>query len=719
VAGILSNPSRDWSAIAKRNGGVRVASEKRALDVDWKKFNIEDFLFNHCSIVTSVATASNGYWIEPPCHELVNANGNAWTTPVLMATFKSFCGAENYYEHVQVPELSKGKILDAVLRPVVHVGRDGKKAEVMICDILVATSRIHSDIVDRILNNELTTMSMGCGLFGTLVTMSDGTRKRIEDIGAGEMVFTHKGSIKKVTKPVKTIWNGDLYSLKLDGRPESLDFTGNHRFFVASGIKECLCGCGEELPDGNLGSCFIKGHKVRVLNPMKKYSSEERMSIVKKIDTAKKLKGEWKALRDIKAGDYILTPVAQDSNSDYWMTEETARLLGLFLAEGCYRKVEDEYVAVEFSYSLSELDTLAKETADLLESEFGVKSSIYTREDCNQCVVRSVVDREVVAWFMENAGNYSHSKVLQEKIFQLPKSVLLSLFGGWFDGDGCCDFKNRSRLSGSTVSKRLAEQLDLLLFRCGIYHSYKITPTKIGKTDLIQRMAVHHLTIPSSEAYKLDGFSNKVIIRDIEKRTRWDFVDDYVMVRVKSNDQVRDIADNNIQIDVYCLEVEDDHSFLVGNVSAENCVAHVVTCSRCGKELSDDNDSCPHLENELMQEFVDKNGVRRIVAELCGRTYMKDGVLVGDPDSLEFIEASWVERPAYKGAVLNYMISEPTKKQASILQMSTKNLSSLFEDVLHMRVADTEGMMVLRVARAEILRRNREDIISRVASIVL
>jgi len=308
VVGLLNNPSRDWRAISSR-GGVRVASmQKRALEVDWNKFNINDFLFSHCTIVTSVTTAPNGYWIEPPCQELVNANGNAWTTPVLLATFKSFCGAENYYEHVQVPELSKGKILDAVLRPVVHVGKDGKKAEVLVCDILVATSRIHADIVDRVEEGELTTMSMGC-------------------------------------------------------------------------------------------------------------------------------------------------------------------------------------------------------------------------------------------------------------------------------------------------------------------------------------------------------------------------------------------------------------------------VAHVVTCSKCGKEISDDNDSCPHLDNELMQEFVDKNGVRRIVSELCGRTYLKDGVLVGDPDSVEFIEASWVERPAYKGAVLNHMISAPSEKHASIVSMSTVKLSSLWEDLSHMRVADTEGMIVLRVARAELKRRQQEDMISRVASI--
>jgi len=306
VAGILHSPSRDWNAISKR-GSIRVASDRRALDVDWKKFNVNDFLFSHCTIVTSVKTADNGFWIEPPCEELVNANGNAWTTPVLLATFKSFGNAENYYEHVQVPELSKGKILDAVLRPVTYVGQTGLKADVLYCDILVATSRTHGELVDRIEHGELTTMSMGC-------------------------------------------------------------------------------------------------------------------------------------------------------------------------------------------------------------------------------------------------------------------------------------------------------------------------------------------------------------------------------------------------------------------------LAHVVQCSKCGKEIKDDDANCEHLDNELMQEFVDKNGVRRIVSELCGRSFKRNGEWVGDPESLEFIEASWVEKPAFKGAVLNHMISEvDAEKHASILSLPSRKLAALFDDLPHIRVADAEGMLVLRVAREELLRRREEHLISRVA----
>ena len=159
VATILLDPAEDWRKL--KHGKSRIAAD-RNLSVDWKKFNQEDNLFVHSTIVSSVDVASNGYYINPPCDQLVNTNGNAWSTPVLLATFRSFVGKNNYFEHIQIPALSKGKILDAVARPIRFAGKDGKDADVLYVDILVAVDRKHSDIVKRIEDGELNAMSMGC-----------------------------------------------------------------------------------------------------------------------------------------------------------------------------------------------------------------------------------------------------------------------------------------------------------------------------------------------------------------------------------------------------------------------------------------------------------------------------------------------------------------------------------------------------------------------------
>jgi hypothetical protein len=158
VATILANPRHDWDMIC-HGSRIRIA---RDIEIDWKKFNQDNFLFSHCTIVASVALESDGHSIVPACLDLVNNNGNAWSNEVILATFKTFVGGENYLEHVQVPELSKGKILDAVARPVHFKDEKDREADIYYVDILVGTNRKHDDLVNKIASGELTTMSMGC-----------------------------------------------------------------------------------------------------------------------------------------------------------------------------------------------------------------------------------------------------------------------------------------------------------------------------------------------------------------------------------------------------------------------------------------------------------------------------------------------------------------------------------------------------------------------------
>lgn len=159
VSTVLPSPRRDWKKIA---GNVRTA---RKIDVDWDNFTSNKYLFSHVSIVSSVETEENGYYIKPACSELVNNNGNAWTNPILASTFKTFVGGHNFCEHVQIESESKGRILDAVLRPIKHIATEGpaagKSSDVHYCDILVATDRCHDDLCRSIVSGEMNSVSMG------------------------------------------------------------------------------------------------------------------------------------------------------------------------------------------------------------------------------------------------------------------------------------------------------------------------------------------------------------------------------------------------------------------------------------------------------------------------------------------------------------------------------------------------------------------------------
>ena len=198
VSGILVNPQEQWGRIKKdAMGKSRVAFRK--LDVDWKKYNTKDYLFTHDTACCSVETEENGYWIKPPCWELVNANGNAWTTPVLLASFKTFIGGENYLEHMQIPALSKGKILDAIARPVVHHSDKYGNANIYVVDVLVATERKHESLIERIESGKLNTLSMGticcyttCSICGKVIGDNDKNCEHI-DKHLGQMVTCQDG----------------------------------------------------------------------------------------------------------------------------------------------------------------------------------------------------------------------------------------------------------------------------------------------------------------------------------------------------------------------------------------------------------------------------------------------------------------------------------------------------------------------------------------------
>ena len=73
----------------------------------------------------------------------------------------------------------------------------------------------------------------GCFIAGTEITLFDGTKKNIEDIGLGESLIDLRGSKVKVQKLISYDYEGPIYSI--NGGPYF--FTPNHPFLTTSGWK--------------------------------------------------------------------------------------------------------------------------------------------------------------------------------------------------------------------------------------------------------------------------------------------------------------------------------------------------------------------------------------------------------------------------------------------------------------------------------------------------
>jgi hypothetical protein len=166
---------------AQNEGAVPKNHVNRVANVILRKADPKQYLLSHATIVASVDTyAPRGvktgrctnrgvqidvrypdFRIKPENHNIINNNGDAWERSLLLSTYRTFIGAPNYLEHIQLPELSKGFIVDAISRDL------GKTCYV---DILVGTDRKHGRLISDILSGDLSALSMGCISIFTICT---------------------------------------------------------------------------------------------------------------------------------------------------------------------------------------------------------------------------------------------------------------------------------------------------------------------------------------------------------------------------------------------------------------------------------------------------------------------------------------------------------------------------------------------------------------------
>ena len=90
-----------------------------------------------------------------------------------------------------------------------------------------------------------------------------------------------------------------------------------------------------------------------------------------------------------------------------------------------------------------------------------------------------------------------------------------------------------------------------------------------------------------------------------------------------------------------------------------------------------------------------QDGKDRICSELCGAVDENGNYI---EDSNKFIELSWVEHPAFAGAVVNEFVE--TNEIRAAREEERDELSKLFEGNLfeRLKVADTDSKIALRIA---------------------
>jgi hypothetical protein len=667
-----------WQGIRKQASSTATASKNlvaQAGEILGETFSPDRYLLTHCSIVASVdvdpvpnvklGSEKVGsrtitrkwadYYIKPECAQFVNNNGDCWSREVLMKSYRTFIGAYNFLEHVQIEEQSKGRIIDAVIRDV---------GPSLYVDILVATDRKHAQLVSDIESGKLGTLSMGCFLPGTMVSLADGTRRPIEDIQPGDMVLTHKGRAREVVNQQIRRRDWSLRRIQAVGVPDEIVTTDTHPFFVYRAPTTCACGCGEPLPTPKNGRKqskramsrrFKTGHDKRVFNPKNTYSLEEHRERKARLEALQEWVLEEVPAGELREGDLLCFPRAHFDHGHVPVSKERAALLGYYLAEGNLLKCKGDVCGVEFTFGLSEQDTYAAEVIAFLAREFPAASvATYTRLDRNTFTVRAT-DADTATWFHTHGGEYSSRKKVSPEVLLWEQDAHRALLGAWVSGDGHLD--GRGVTTAVTTSYDLACQLHLLAARCGMFASLQVgvqgrsveakqvvNGGVVMRDEATGRYPAFTLRFGQTQAQGLVGFTDKVVPNPTNKSQANRVLDGMVTFPVTS------ISSEPYFGFVYDLEVEEDHSYVVEGVAVHNCSCEFTLCSQCGNVAVDETDLCEHVKYSKLNTFFDARGQRRVVAELCGHTSH------GDTGGVHFIEASWVAVPAFAGAVMRNIL---------------------------------------------------------------
>lgn len=651
-----------WDEVRAQAMALKPAFGKRQARV-LQKYQPNKYLLSHCTIIASVDSEQVGlplgqqmvdglqidrryddFFVTPETTKYINNNHDCWERRLLMASFRTFVGAENYVEHLQIPEMSKGKIIDAAARDI---------GDSVYVDILVATNLQHQPLIKAVKTGQLQTLSMGCFIADTQVTMADGTRVPIQDIQPGDMVVTGKGRVREVINHQRRLGSWGMRTIHAVGLPTAITSTGTHPYYVLRPAKECACGCGETLvtkdrdPVRRLSKRFKRGHDKRIYNPNGTYSLEEARRLKQDVVEARKLRLERVRADELQEGDYLAFPKLEGQGET--ASPGRARLLGYFLAEGSFLKRKGRRVEVQFNFSLDERDTLVAEVVELLKSEFPEANEpwVQERKDRNTATVH-VTGRGVAPWFHRHGGEYSHRKRLSHDAMWWSTDAHAQLVEAWLRGDG--HQRETAALVGTTTSYDLACQMHTLMVRCGVFVRMEcvLNGRMVALDEAVNggvsvrgsngKLAAFNLCVPSTHASTL-GFE-----RSGGRKQHLRTIDGHVVFPITEIETFRHEGW------VFDIEVEEDHTYIADGAVVSNCQVGFTICTKCGNVAEDEAQLCSHIRYMKGNTFIDGLGRTRKIAELCGH-------ISAEPGSVRFIEASWVANPAFTGAVLRNILT--------------------------------------------------------------
>lgn len=424
-----------------------------------------------------------------------------------------------------------------------------------------------------------------CLLPGSLV-FSDRGPVPVESLSEADSVLVDAGVYRKVEKPLRNRYSGDMVSVRTTGVGLSTVMTPAHRVLVIrrgletrqvefgrkiSAYKEAI-RLNEEEGKGARRLSRSLGFPESMIKGWLHYGNkpEGRGANWSLCESVLQGSPEWMPVRKLEKGDVVLFPrsktvvpvdrvslprkiVGMHGNgtktipSNMELDAEAMRFFGLYVAEGC---AGDSSVTFCFHRKEKEFVEVVQRVAGRL----GLNVCVYRHPKKKSMTAR--IESILLTEFMtKNFGRGSYNKSIPQWVMLLPDKQLKPFIRGMWNGDGSSwQFRRKVRGTNySTVSRTLAYQLFAALVRIG--HMPKlvfgpVTGNHAGGSS-------YFVSLNGNDGLDFAEDVLKIVVQ--AKRSikgPWTYIDDdyYYM-------PVTDVSRIPYVGDVYNLEVQENHCY--------------------------------------------------------------------------------------------------------------------------------------------------------------
>lgn len=438
--------------------------------------------------------------------------------------------------------------------------------------------------------------AVSCFPAGTPVTTEAGLSKNIEDIVVGDLVMTHKGRLRPVTKVIENRSDDgfDMVTLKAAHLP-SVTETVNHPVLVWNENPQddritepkLIPYIPDHQPNDVGHWVWVAAANVRPMEDWVFAPSDTTPSRKVTIDMSQYIQEEtrngtggnpsrlndnpWVVCEDgfIR---YSLSPKTRTKTHKYALNRNAVKrhievdydfgvLAGYYLAEGCTYKNSGSKVPnmVSFTFGSHE-NFFIEDCARLIQQKFGFSPTVRKNKDGSTVINAS--SRMVADFFLETFGTGFDKKTISKEMFYANEDFLYGLLIGITRGDG---HVSHDSAIVTMTNPRLVRQLFNAFMREGMSPSFRLSPSQSGKIN--GNVSVRSTSGPNEDFIlntekSLHRYLGPRRPRGHEYMRKTDHGVLYKVVSVES------AAKESV---VYNLKVQEDHTYLTEGFVQRNC----------------------------------------------------------------------------------------------------------------------------------------------------